>query len=60
VIANYIQQQSRRIAAGELAAESILTAGKLLSIADLDANELAVWALACRVILNLDETITRE
>lgn len=60
VMTKFIDRQSRRIASGELVAKPILSSGSLLDVSDLDADELAAWTLACRVILNLDETITRE
>jgi hypothetical protein len=60
VMTAFVQRQSQRIETGELNSESILSPGALLDVSDLDANELATWTLVCRVMLNLDETITRE
>jgi hypothetical protein len=52
-IRRFLEKQRRRIAAGALSAADILGDG--------DTNvELAAWALASRVMLNLDETITRQ
>jgi hypothetical protein len=59
----FLQKQRQRLAQGNLSATNIL--GK--SAAPSDANgewasleEQAVWTAVCRVILNLDETITRN
>lgn len=60
ILNEYVTRQRARIGSGELSAESILSAGAALDLSDLDVKELAVWSLACRVLLNLDETITRE
>lgn len=60
VLVRYLDRQQDRLASGELSADEILSAGSLLDLTDLDPRELAGWSLTCRVILNLDETITRE
>ncbi|MDM4017234.1 PSD1 and planctomycete cytochrome C domain-containing protein [Roseiconus lacunae] len=60
VLESFLRQQRERIQSGELSAEDVLTPGKLLQTEGLDRKELATWSLLCRVILNLDETITRE
>ncbi|MCC9602367.1 PSD1 and planctomycete cytochrome C domain-containing protein [Stieleria sp. JC731] len=60
LLTEFLQQQRERVDAEQLSADDILTAGKLLDLEGLDRNELATWTLLCRVILNLDETITRE
>lgn len=60
VLTEYLEQQRARLDAGELSAEAILTAGSMPDQGELNSNELAAWTLASRVILNLDETITRE
>ena len=60
VLSDYLMRQRERIDSKELSAESILSSGPLLDLGDLDATELAAWSLVCRVMLNLDETITRE
>lgn len=60
VLTQYLSRQRDRIASGELSAETILSSGSLLELDNLDANELAAWSLTCRILLNLDETITRE
>ena len=60
VLLEYHGEQVRRLESKELSADEILSSGKLLDLSDLDTQQLAAWSLACRVILNLDETITRE
>ncbi|WP_372898611.1 DUF1553 domain-containing protein, partial [Stieleria sp.] len=60
VLTDYLARQRERIDSKELSAESILSSAPLLALDDLDATELAAWSLVCRVMLNLDETITRE
>jgi hypothetical protein len=51
-LTNLLTNQRARLAAGELNAKQI-TDGK-------DDAELAAWTLLARVLLNLDETITKE
>ncbi|MCC9608386.1 DUF1553 domain-containing protein [Blastopirellula sp. JC732] len=52
-----LDKQRARIAAGELKPEEIVTA----KVGDgIDAKELAAWTLLARVVLSLDETITKE
>jgi hypothetical protein len=48
----YLAQQRARLSAGELDPKAILGEGA--------SPDLAAWALAARVILNLDETIVRQ
>ncbi len=51
--------QRERLSSGELDAAQILSnAGSPMS--EGQKNELAAWALVCRVILNLDEVISRQ
>jgi mono/diheme cytochrome c family protein len=56
-ILDFVDAQRARIEAGDLDAAAI--AGDL-GRDDLDLPGLAAWATACRVLLNLDETITSE
>ncbi|QEF97051.1 Planctomycete cytochrome C [Stieleria maiorica] len=60
VLADYLHGQRTRLESQSLSADQILSSGALLEVGDLEADELAAWSLLCRVILNLDETITRE
>ncbi|OYP38839.1 DUF1553 domain-containing protein [Rhodopirellula sp. MGV] len=60
VLTAFLNQQKERLDGQQLSADEILTAGKLLDLQGLDRDELASWTLLCRVVLNLDETITRE
>jgi hypothetical protein len=57
----FLRKQRQRIAAGELAPESIVnTAEPTDWPGSRDLAELAAWTLTARVLLNLDETITRQ
>jgi hypothetical protein len=55
----YAAQQAL-YAADKSAAESLVSIGDSPRPADLDVKELAAWTAVANVILNLDETITRE
>ena len=52
-----LDEQRRRLKAGELDASAIVADAKF---AGNDQQEFASWTLLSRVLLNLDETITRE
>lgn len=52
-----LDQQRKRLAAGELDAKAIINHIEGASEAN---NEHAAWTLVARVLLNLDETITKE
>jgi hypothetical protein len=41
-------------------AQKLLAAGRSPAPTDLDAAELAAWTVTANILLNLDETITRE
>ncbi|MCO8120213.1 PSD1 and planctomycete cytochrome C domain-containing protein [Stieleria sp. TO1_6] len=60
VLVDYLDRQRQRIAAGELDPEQIISPAALLDVRDCPPDQLAAWGLLCRVIVNLDETITRE
>lgn len=60
VLGEYLIRQRKRIASGQLVADEILVSGRLIDVGGLDAEQIAAWSLLCRVLLNLDETITRE
>jgi hypothetical protein len=47
-------------AADKDGAQKVVSAGQAPVVKDLDAAELAAWVSVARVILNLDETITRN
>ncbi|MEO1618590.1 MAG: PSD1 and planctomycete cytochrome C domain-containing protein [Planctomycetota bacterium] len=60
ILLDYLNDQKTRLGNGELDADEILVAGSQLDLGPFDRNSLAAWSLVCRVILNLDETITRQ
>jgi hypothetical protein len=53
-----LRTQAARLDNGELKAAELV--GQVEGKADSQLNELATWMIVCRVLLNLDETITRE
>ncbi len=55
----YVESQRQRIEKGEIDVAK-LTGASSSSQDELNANELAVWTAVARVVLNLDEVITRE
>jgi hypothetical protein len=50
----FVQKQRQRLAAGELAAE------KIAGTPGASAADHALWTALSRVVLNLDETITKN
>jgi mono/diheme cytochrome c family protein len=62
-VLNLLREQQQRLAKGELNAGKIAF-NKMSNPADLPANatpnQLAAWTLVCRVLLNLDETLTKS
>jgi len=44
----------------ESSAQKLLATGLTPPASDVSAQELAAWTTVARVLLNLDETITRE
>jgi mono/diheme cytochrome c family protein len=52
----YYQQQLKRIKAGELKTSDLIGATKT----KLNRDELAAWVLVSRVVMNLDEVITKQ
>jgi len=58
-LALYFQAQLRRFSAGELSAAEFLGA-ELKSEPQSSLNEIAAWTALARVLLNLDETITKS
>jgi Protein of unknown function (DUF1553)/Protein of unknown function (DUF1549)/Planctomycete cytochrome C len=59
-LASLLANHRAEFAADQAAAEKLLTVGDLKSSPSLDPAELAAWTSACRVLLNLHETITRN
>jgi hypothetical protein len=54
ILTNYLAEQRRRLATGDLNAETIL------GEASPDAPDRAAWLLVTRVVMNLDETIVKQ
>lgn len=59
-LSGYLDQQRKRFESGELDPKEILSAAGMLDLGFIDELELANWSLLSRVVLNLDETITRQ
>jgi hypothetical protein len=60
---NFLQQQRERLTLGELSSTEILGRDDEAAIPKDEwptSEEQAAWTAVCRVILNLDETITRD
>jgi len=54
-------EQQRKHFAGQTAAAVYVAATDLNHLpADVDLHEIAAWTMVARVLLNLDETITRQ
>jgi hypothetical protein len=60
VLTALLEKHQQEFAADKAAAEKLVKVGDLVSPASLDPVELAGWTSACRVLLNLHETITRN
>jgi hypothetical protein len=59
----FLEQQRKRLADGWLNPREILTGdpGKLKELpAEVTPQDAAAWTLAARVILNLDETLSKQ
>ena len=59
VLANMLARQRRRFAAPEAKPDELLSGGAALP-AGVAPAEAAAWVALARVLLNLDETMTRE
>ncbi|MEM6470104.1 MAG: PSD1 and planctomycete cytochrome C domain-containing protein [Planctomycetota bacterium] len=60
ILLEYLDKQMNRLAAKSLDANEILSAASHLDTEGIDDDALAAWTLVCRVLMNLDETITRQ
>jgi hypothetical protein len=60
VLNTLVEKHQREFTADKASAEKLLKVGDLVSPPTLDPAELAAWTSACRVLLNLHETITRN
>lgn len=59
-LSELVQQQRSAFASTANAAETFTQPSPLPVSAQWDRNELGAWTAACRVLLNLDEFVTRE
>jgi hypothetical protein len=60
VLAGALERLRKRYAADREAADSVVKAGESPRDGSIDAAELAAWAGVASLILNLDETLTKE
>jgi hypothetical protein len=60
VLAQLFAEQLTKYQADRSAAEQLLTVGEAPRNPELDTAELAAWSIAASVLLNLDETVTKE
>ncbi|MBL4885598.1 MAG: DUF1553 domain-containing protein, partial [Planctomycetaceae bacterium] len=66
LLTELVAAQRKRIASGEIDAKALMTddsGGQIVkppTSVKLSQNDLALWTIVSRVILNLDETITKE
>ncbi len=56
----FLGEQRRRLAAGELDPLQLTESLSAANLTPEDRREISAWALAARVVLNLDEAITRN
>jgi hypothetical protein len=59
-LADALAAQRAAFAADEPAAKALLAVGTVVPPADLDARELAAWAMVANLLLNLDEALHRN
>jgi hypothetical protein len=60
VLSQLFAEQLTRYQADRAAAEQLLAVGEAPRNTELDVAELAAWSIASSVLLNLDETVTKE
>ena len=63
ILASFLEQQRERFAADGEAAQQLIAAGDVGQIefpGDVAQEEAAAWTALARVVLNLDETVTKE
>jgi hypothetical protein len=60
VLRTGLEQRLAKFRADLPAAQKLLANGRSPAPTDLDAAELAAWSVTANILLNLDETITRE
>ncbi|NDD63423.1 MAG: DUF1553 domain-containing protein, partial [Acidobacteria bacterium] len=60
VMARYLDSQRRHFAQQPAAAARLLAVGERRADPKLRADEMAAWSMVASLILNLDETITRQ
>ncbi len=60
MLVRLVQNHARQYQADPQAARELLGVGDAPVAADIEAAELAAWASVARVLLNLQETVTRS
>ncbi len=60
ILAQLFAEQLAKYQSDRAAAEQLLAVGEAPRNSKLDAAELAAWSIASSVLLNLDETVTKE
>ena len=60
LLRSYLAEQRGTFAGDGERARALLSVGAYPMAADLEASEHAVWTLVCSLILNLDESLTRN
>ncbi len=60
VLVRYLDAQRRHFAARPEEAEKLLAAGERRADQKIEARELAAWSMVASLLLNLDETITKQ
>ncbi len=60
VLVRLVEDHARQYQADPQAARTLLGVGDTPAAADIDAAELAAWTSVARVLLNLQETVTRS
>jgi hypothetical protein len=59
ILLEALSEDRQRLAAGSLRSDGLLKVGKSAVDASIDPQELAAYSLLGRVLLNLDEVVTR-
>jgi hypothetical protein len=60
ILENILNQELTKFRRDTVAADNYLKVGSFRQRSDLDPGELAAWTTVASVVLNLDETITKN